>query len=327
VNSQRRKAPTWILPSLDVLTSLITLSALLPIAWRLPEITWQGQPFSGGIWFTVNLGGAFLMLGGGVKLLLEKVSLHLFVFLYATLNFSCQAKSSSVQNRFIKLERSGAWKRYPPLAWMIGYLLALTAFLPSHLECPKVNLDPDTPCPFVANAYTADTFQSQMKKKVPNATHHFEIGQDATLRQFDRSLTTPLDALAYIGHAPQVDDATPQQRAIGLSFFYPLTSPLSPDLAFEPFRTVIGLSFSKRTRKTLVNVDLAQWRYSTDLHAEVVDKLQTDASVMFFGACALRPSFWKPGEQSPFIQLWDLGPTTGNKGPKVMIVSNSHLKT
>lgn len=201
-------------------------------------------------------------------------------------------------------------------------LPTLTAFLPSHLECPKVNLDPE-PCPFVVPAYTTDTFQSQMEKKVPNASHRFEIGQEATLRKFHETLTTPLDALAYIGHAPQVDDHTPQVRAIGLSFFYPLLSPISQDLPFEPHWHSNRLILLEKDPATLVNVDLDKWRYSNDLHAEVVDKLQTDATVMFFAGCGLRPSFWKTGEQAPFVQMWDLSGTTGNKGPKVMIVSNS----
>jgi hypothetical protein len=70
---------------MDVLTSLLALFALLPIAGGLPGIASQGQPLVDGIWFTVNLGGALLLLAGGIKLLLGRVRWHLFVLLYVAL--------------------------------------------------------------------------------------------------------------------------------------------------------------------------------------------------------------------------------------------------
>jgi hypothetical protein len=81
--SGERGVAAWILPSLDVVTALIALCGLLPIAGGLPGVASQGQPIVDGIWFTVNLGGALLLLAGGVKLLLRKAPLHIFVLIYA----------------------------------------------------------------------------------------------------------------------------------------------------------------------------------------------------------------------------------------------------
>lgn len=78
-------AAAWILPSMDILTSLLALSALLPMAGGLPSIASEGRPFVDGIWFTVNLGGALLLLAGGIKLLLPRVRFDVFVFFYAGL--------------------------------------------------------------------------------------------------------------------------------------------------------------------------------------------------------------------------------------------------
>jgi hypothetical protein len=78
-----RGAGAWVLPSLDVLTSLIALRGLLPIAGGLPGIASQGQPIIDGFWFTVTLGGALLLLAGGVGLLLRRASLHRFALVYA----------------------------------------------------------------------------------------------------------------------------------------------------------------------------------------------------------------------------------------------------
>jgi hypothetical protein len=73
----------WVLPIVDVLAALLALSGLLPIAGGLPGIASQGQPVMDSLWFTVNLGGALLLLAGGLKLLLRKGSLHLFILLYS----------------------------------------------------------------------------------------------------------------------------------------------------------------------------------------------------------------------------------------------------
>ena len=76
---------TRILPVLDILTSLVILFGLLPMAGGLPGIASQGQPVMDGVWFTINLGGALLLLASGLKALLRKTPLHRFVFLYAFL--------------------------------------------------------------------------------------------------------------------------------------------------------------------------------------------------------------------------------------------------
>jgi len=75
---------TRILSILDILGSSVALIGLLPIAGGLPGIASQGQPLIDGIWFTINLGGALLMLAGGMKLLFRKVRLQVFVFFYTS---------------------------------------------------------------------------------------------------------------------------------------------------------------------------------------------------------------------------------------------------
>lgn len=76
---------TRILSVLDILGSSVALIGLLPIAGGLPGIASQGRPLIDGIWFTINLGGALLLLAGGIKLLLRQIRLHLFVLLYTAL--------------------------------------------------------------------------------------------------------------------------------------------------------------------------------------------------------------------------------------------------
>jgi hypothetical protein len=73
----------WILPSLDVTASLVALAGLLPMAGGLPGIASQGQPLMDSLWFTANLGGALLLLAGGMKLILRKIQSHTFVGCYA----------------------------------------------------------------------------------------------------------------------------------------------------------------------------------------------------------------------------------------------------
>jgi hypothetical protein len=76
---------TRILPVLDILASSLALIGLLPVAGGLPGIASQGQPFTDGVWFAINLAGALLLLAGGTKLLLRKVPMRLFVLLYTAL--------------------------------------------------------------------------------------------------------------------------------------------------------------------------------------------------------------------------------------------------
>jgi hypothetical protein len=74
MKAERKSGEKWILPTLDVVTSLVALMGLLPIAGGLPSIGSHGEPLNDGLWFTANLGGALLLLAGGTKTLLRKVS-------------------------------------------------------------------------------------------------------------------------------------------------------------------------------------------------------------------------------------------------------------
>lgn len=69
---------------LDIVTSLIALCGLLPIAGGLPSIASSGGPLADGVWFTANLGGALLLLAGGLKSLFPKITDRHFLFAYAT---------------------------------------------------------------------------------------------------------------------------------------------------------------------------------------------------------------------------------------------------
>ena len=80
---ERSGADGWFLPSLDVLISLLALFGRLPVAGGLPGIASQGQPLIDGFWFTLNLGGALVLLAGGLKPMLRKAPLRTFALLYA----------------------------------------------------------------------------------------------------------------------------------------------------------------------------------------------------------------------------------------------------
>jgi hypothetical protein len=82
MKTDRQGGITWTLPSLEIVTAVIALWGLLPLAGGLPSIASPGEPLVDGMWFTVSLGGAFLLLAGGVKQLLPKITPPWFVVVY-----------------------------------------------------------------------------------------------------------------------------------------------------------------------------------------------------------------------------------------------------
>jgi hypothetical protein len=79
----RAAADRWFLPSLDVLISLLALFGLLLVAGGLPGVASHGQPLADAFWFTLNLGGALVLLAGGMKPIMRKAPLRTFALLYA----------------------------------------------------------------------------------------------------------------------------------------------------------------------------------------------------------------------------------------------------
>lgn len=78
----RRDTTNWILPALDVSASLLTLFVCLPIAGGLPAVASSPGSWADGLWFLMTLGGAFLLLAGGLKLLFRQAPIRFFVVLY-----------------------------------------------------------------------------------------------------------------------------------------------------------------------------------------------------------------------------------------------------
>lgn len=75
----------WLLPVLDISASALALFLGLPLAGGLPSISSSAAPWADGLWFLMILGGAFLLLAGGLKLLLRQAPLNFFVLLYTAL--------------------------------------------------------------------------------------------------------------------------------------------------------------------------------------------------------------------------------------------------
>jgi hypothetical protein len=88
------------------------------------------------------------------------------------------------------------------------------------------------------------------------------------------------------------------------------------------YRDASKLQALEKDPSTLVGLT-SSWSYIPAAGAELVDKLHTDATIMFFAACALRPSFLQPGQEGPFLQMWDRSRTITNPRAKALIVSNS----
>lgn len=74
-----------VLPILDLVAAVCVLVGLLPLTGALPGIADPAFPLANALWFTVGLGGAFLLLATGPKLLLGAVPSLLYVAAFAVL--------------------------------------------------------------------------------------------------------------------------------------------------------------------------------------------------------------------------------------------------
>jgi hypothetical protein len=74
-----------VLPVLDIVAALVVLVGLLPATGALPGIADPAFPLANAVWFTAGLGGAFLLLATGPKLLLGGTSSLLYAVGFAAL--------------------------------------------------------------------------------------------------------------------------------------------------------------------------------------------------------------------------------------------------
>ena len=74
-----------VLPMLDILAALAVLIGLLPATGALPGIADPAFPFANALWFTGGLGGAFLLLATGPRLLMGETSSLLYAVGFAVL--------------------------------------------------------------------------------------------------------------------------------------------------------------------------------------------------------------------------------------------------
>lgn len=74
-----------VLPVLDIVAALVVLVGLLPATGALPGIADPAFPLANAVWFTAGLGGAFLLLATGPKLLLGGTSSLLYAVGFAVL--------------------------------------------------------------------------------------------------------------------------------------------------------------------------------------------------------------------------------------------------
>lgn len=74
-----------VLPVLNIVAALAVLVGLLPATGALPGIADPAFPLANALWFTGGLGGAFLLLAAGPKLLLGGTSSVLYVLGFAAL--------------------------------------------------------------------------------------------------------------------------------------------------------------------------------------------------------------------------------------------------
>lgn len=68
---------------LEVLTALVALCGLMPIAGAFPAMFSGPETEANTIWLVINLGGALLLLAGGLKLLLPAIGRDRFILAFS----------------------------------------------------------------------------------------------------------------------------------------------------------------------------------------------------------------------------------------------------
>jgi hypothetical protein len=74
-----------VLPILDIVAALAVLIGLFPATGALPGIANPAFPLANAVWFTAGLGGAFLLLATGPRLLIGETSSLLYAVGFAAL--------------------------------------------------------------------------------------------------------------------------------------------------------------------------------------------------------------------------------------------------
>jgi hypothetical protein len=156
--------------------------------------------------------------------------------------------------------------------------------------------------------------------------------ETATVEAFRYQVVRDVDLIGFVGHSTteHFDDKN-KEFSKGILFFYPNDGPLNkayfyPDDPFGPGFFLQEEPTDEGSGITSPNVLMPLEKFSganiglSDLWAYrnhpvtyafpeklwVTNPVLTQAKVLFFGACALNPTFRLPNEVPPFLQMWDI---------------------
>jgi hypothetical protein len=204
----------------------------------------------------------------------------------------------------------------------------IDTFVPPHIETSST-----------AN-FTSFSVPPNLLSKAPasRAHHRFYIrdgSQNLTLaareESFEKEVNTSIDAIGFIGHSLEVDNAG-LLHSIGMQFWYPLNGTLATSLYPEPFPIrQIKISEQCPTAADATNCQFPLQKDAATVQGVVyqnipasdappppalvnpppmgklIDKIPAQAKIVFVAACSLDPQFFQQsGTISPFLQMWDI---------------------